>query len=146
MSERSAVLLFDGTCGLCARSVQFVLAREQRRRSLRFAALQSAFGQEVQRRHPELSNVDSVIWLEPATDGRPESVYVRSDAALRTLRYLGGVWSALGAVGRLVPAVMRDRVYDLIAKHRHRLVRADASCLVPTADQRARFIEWTSYG
>lgn len=147
MSERSAVLLFDGTCGLCARSVQFVLAREQRRRSLRFAALQSTFGQEVQRRHPELVNVDSVIWLEPATDGRPESVHVRSDAALRSLRYLGGVWSALGFVGRLVPAFVRDRVYDLIAKHRHRLMRADASCLVPTPEQRTRFIEWENrYG
>ena len=141
MSERSAVLLFDGSCGLCARSVQFVLAREQRRRSLRFAALQSIFGQEVQRRHPQLSNVDSVIWLEPATDGRPESVHVRSDAALRTLVYLGGVWSALGFVGRLVPAVVRDRVYDLIAKHRHRLTSADASCILPTPEQRTRFIE-----
>jgi predicted DCC family thiol-disulfide oxidoreductase YuxK len=146
MSERTAVLLFDGTCGFCARSVQFVLEREQHRRWLRFAALQSTLGQEVQQRHPELANVDSVIWFEPASDGRPESVYVRSDAALRTLRYLGGVWSALGVVGRLVPAFVRDRVYNLIAKHRHRLMRGDASCLLPTPEQRARFIEWGSYG
>ena len=141
MSEQSAVLLFDGTCGLCAKSVQFVLARERRRRSLRFAALQSTFGQEVQKRHPELANVDSVIWLEPASDGRPESVHVRSDAALRTLRYVGGVWSVLGVAGRLVPALVRDRVYDLVAKHRHSLVRADPSCLLPTPEQRARFID-----
>jgi len=144
VSERSAVLLFDGNCGLCARSVQFVLARERRRRSLRFAALQSSFGQEVQRRHPELSNIDSVIWFEPATGGRPESIHVRSDAALRTLGYLGGVWSALGFMGRLVPAIVRDRVYDLIAKHRHHLMDAHASCLLPTPEQRTRFIEWES--
>jgi predicted DCC family thiol-disulfide oxidoreductase YuxK len=141
MSERPAILLFDGTCGLCARSVQFVLTRERRRHSLRFATLQSALGQDVQRRHPELANVDSVIWFEPATDGLPESVHIRSDGALRTLRYLGGVWSALGVAGRLVPAFVRDRVYDLIARHRHQLVRADASCLLPTPEQRARFID-----
>ena len=141
MSERSAILLFDGTCGFCAKSVQFVLTRERRRHSLRFAALQSALGQHVQQRHPELANVDSVIWFEPATDGLPESVHVRSDAALRTLRYLGGVWSALGVAGGLVPGFVRDRVYDLIARHRHRLVRADASCLLPTPEQRARFVD-----
>src|SRR5262249_40522259 len=141
MSERSAVLLFDGTCGLCAKSVQFVLAREQRRRSLRFAPLQSTFGQEVQQRHPELANVDSVIWFEPATDGRPEAVRIRPDAALGTLRFRGGFWGALGAVGRVVPLFGRARVYDLIAKHRHKLVRGDASCLLPTLEQRARFIE-----
>ena len=141
MSERSAILLFDGTCGFCAKSVQFVLTRERRRQSLRFAALQSALGQDVQRRHPELATVDSIIWFEPATDGLPESVHTRSDAALRTLRYLGGVWSALGVAGRLVPAFVRDRVYDVIARHRHRLVRADASCLLPTPEQRARFID-----
>ena len=63
------------------------------------------------------------------------------DGTLRTLGYLGGVWSALGVVGRLVPAFVRDRVYDSIAKHRHRLTRADASCILPTPEQRTRFIE-----
>lgn len=141
MNERPAILLFDGTCGLCAKSVQFVLTRERRRHTLRFATLQGALGQDVQQRHPELANVDSVIWFEPAMNGLPESVHVRSDAALRGLRYLGGMWSALGVAGRLVPAFVRDRVYDLIATHRHRFVRADASCLLPTPEQRGRFID-----
>jgi predicted DCC family thiol-disulfide oxidoreductase YuxK len=140
MSERSAILLFDGTCGFCAKSVQFVLSRERRRRTLRFAALQSTLGRDVQQRHPELANVDSVIWFEPAADDQPESVHVRSDASLRALRYLGGPWSSLAVAGRLVPPFVRDAVYDLIAKHRHRLVRPDASCLLPTPEQRARFI------
>jgi predicted DCC family thiol-disulfide oxidoreductase YuxK len=144
MSERSAILLFDGTCGLCAKSVQFVLTRERRRHSLRFAALESTLGREVRERHPELANVDSIIWFEPATDHQPESVHVRSDASLLTLDYLGGVWSVIAIAGRLVPAFVRDRVYDLIARHRHRLVRADASCVLPTLEQRVRFIEWES--
>ena len=88
-----------------------------------------------------LANVDAVIWFEPSMDGLPEAVHVRSDAALRTLRYLGGAWSALGVAGRLLPAFVRDRGYDLSATHRHRLVRADASCLVPTPEQRAPFID-----
>ena len=83
------VLLYDGTCGFCAESVQLVL-RHDRRRTLRFAALQGAFGRTVRARHPELEGVDSVVWVEPPAEGRPEAVLVRSDAALRVARYLGG--------------------------------------------------------
>jgi predicted DCC family thiol-disulfide oxidoreductase YuxK len=141
MSERSAVLLFDGTCGFCARSVQFVLAHEGAERTLRFASLQSPTGADAKRRHRELDGVDSVIWLEASAPG--ERAFVRSDAALMVLRYLGGGWSLLGALGTLVPRFVRDPVYDLIARHRHKLV-AGASCLLPTPDQRARFIDWES--
>jgi predicted DCC family thiol-disulfide oxidoreductase YuxK len=140
MSEQSAILLYDGTCGFCAKSVQFVLAREKRRHTLRFAPLQSDLGMEVQRRHPELVNVDSVIWLEPGADGRPESVSVRSNAVFHTLRYLGGMWTILAALGSIVPRSLRDAVYDFVARHRHKIIRADPSCLLPTPDQRARFI------
>ena len=141
MSDRDAILLYDGTCGFCAKSVQFVLARERQNGRLRFAARQSALGVDVQSRHPELADVDSMIWFEPASGGRAESVLVRSAAALRALRYLGGGWGALSAVGTLVPPFIRDRVYDLVARHRHKLVRADAACLLPTPEQRARFID-----
>lgn len=141
MGERSAVLLFDGSCGFCARSVQFVLAHEGSERTLRFASLQSPTGVDAKRRHRELDAVDSVIWLETSEQG--ERVFVRSDAALMVLRYLGGAWSLLGALGMIVPRFVRDPIYDLVARHRHELV-AGASCLLPTPDQRARFIDWDS--
>src|SRR5262249_13887273 len=111
MSDRSAILLFDGTCGFCARSVQFVLDREHRRRTLRFASLQSSIGQAIIRRHSDLAGVDSVVWVESA-DTPNERVSVRSAAALEVMRYLGGPWSALAALGALVPRVIRDPAYD----------------------------------
>src|SRR4051812_7086526 len=64
MKDEPPLLLFDGTCGFCAQSVQFVLRHERRRQTLRFASLQSHSGTEVRERHPELIHVDSVIWLE----------------------------------------------------------------------------------
>ncbi len=138
----SAILLFDGTCGFCAANVQFVLQRERRRRTLRFAALQSETGLGIRRRHPELENVDSVIWIEPGPQGETETVFVRSAAVFRVLRYLGGKWAVLATIGSLVPRVLRDWVYDLVARHRHKIIRGDTSCLLPTPEQRARFIEW----
>jgi predicted DCC family thiol-disulfide oxidoreductase YuxK len=135
------LLLYDGSCGFCASSVRFVL-RHDRRGTLRFAALQSAFGQRVVARYPQLRNTDSVVWLDESDEPAvaPEhSVSVRSDAALRVLEYLGGWWTIARIIIRLVPRPLRDAAYDLIARHRHRLSRAN--CLVPTAAERRRFID-----
>jgi predicted DCC family thiol-disulfide oxidoreductase YuxK len=136
-----ALLLYDGTCGFCAESVQFVLRHEAANRSLRFASLQSPTGVAVRARHPELEGVDSVIWYEAGATDRDDVVLVRSRAVLRTLRYLGGLWSALGALGAIVPRVIRDRVYDFVARHRHKLVRGGPVCVVPTPEQRVRFLD-----
>ena len=133
------VLLYDGTCGFCAESVQLVL-RHDRRQTLRFAALQGEFGVAVRARHPALEWVDSIVWVEPAGERGTERVLVRSDAALRVARYLGG-WFTVARVGVLVPRALRDRAYDLIARHRHRLLATGPSCLVPPAEVRARFLD-----
>ena len=141
MSDGSALLLYDGTCGFCAESVQFVLRHEgSSDRSLRFASLQSPTGVQVRARHPELENVDSVIWYDPAGD----VVLVRSRAVLRVLRYLGGVWKPLGVLAAIVPRVIRDTVYDFVARHRHKLVRGGPVCVVPTPEQRDRFVDLTA--
>ena len=140
MLEQSPVLLYDGDCGFCAGSVQFVLARESptARLRLRFAPLQGEFGATVFEHHPELIGVDSVVWFEPRQNGTSR-VRVRSDAALSAAAHLGGVWQALAAVGHFIPSVLRDWVYDMIA--RRRLSIAAPACFLPSAEQRARFLK-----
>jgi predicted DCC family thiol-disulfide oxidoreductase YuxK len=133
------VLLYDGACGFCADSVQLVL-RHDRRGSLRFAALQGAFGQAVRSRHPELDEVDSVVWVEPGEDGGSERTLVRSDAALRVARYLGGPFHLARAAG-LLPRAVRDAAYALVARHRHRLTAGGPRCLIPPPDVRERFLD-----
>lgn len=133
------VLLYDGTCGFCAESVQLVL-RHDRRGALKFAALDSPFGQAVRARHPELATVDSVVWYEPGSGDGGERLYTRSSATLRVAGYLGGGWRLLTAA-RLIPSSIRDRLYDLVARHRHQLTRAGPHCLVPTPEQSARFLQ-----
>jgi predicted DCC family thiol-disulfide oxidoreductase YuxK len=130
------VLLYDGECGFCAGSVQFVLAREpkERRGALQFAPIQGSFGATVRTRFPELDGVDSVIWFDPVT----ASVLVRSDAVLATLSHLGGAWRLLAALGRFVPRLLRDAVYARVARHRFEL--AARACLLPTPGERARFL------
>ena len=87
-------------------------------------------------RHPELADVDSVVWFEPtAAGGR---VRYHSAAGLAVLRHLGGFWGVLGALGWLVPRPLRDAVYWAIAGRRFDLVAP--ACLLPTPEQRGRFL------
>jgi predicted DCC family thiol-disulfide oxidoreductase YuxK len=138
----SAVILFDGVCNLCNASVAFVIRRD-RRQVFRFAPLQSATAQRLLGAHelPEAGGApagkddwQSVIVIE---DGR---VFHRSAAALRILRGLGLPWSLL-SVFVIVPAPIRDWLYDVVARHRYRWFGKRDTCAIPTPDQRARFLE-----
>jgi len=128
------LLLYDGTCGFCASSVQWVLRRD-RRGTLRFAALQGDTARPMLARHPQLADVDSVVWV-----GESGEVRVRSAAALAVARYLGGGWSVVARLAALIPGPIRDWGYDLIARHRHKLTRNGPECLVPSPEERRRFL------
>jgi predicted DCC family thiol-disulfide oxidoreductase YuxK len=129
------VLLYDGSCGFCAESVQFAL-RHDRKSVLRFAALDGAFGRDLRARHPALAGVDSLVLVEPGDAG--ERVRIRSDAALAVVEAFGGWWVAARAA-RIIPRAVRDLIYRVVARHRHRLSRA-AACIVPTPEQASRFL------
>lgn len=133
------VLLYDDRCGLCASSVQFML-RHDRRGTLRFAPLSGRFAADVRARHPALRDVDSMVWLEPVERGREERVLLRSDAALAAAGYLGGWWR-LALIARFVPRPLRDAVYRLVARHRHRWQAAAPACIVTTTETKSRFLD-----
>lgn len=136
-SSPQTVLFYDGTCGFCAGAVRFVLRRDRVGR-LQFAPLQGEVADAVRMRHPELADIDSMVWVEALATSR-EQVHVRSAAALQVARYLGGVWR-LAAVGRVIPAALRDALYAVVARHRHRLARGSEPCVVPSPEERSRFL------
>ncbi|WP_046317880.1 DCC1-like thiol-disulfide oxidoreductase family protein [Mycobacterium sp. UM_Kg1] len=132
------VLLYDGVCGICNRSVQSIL-RFDRRGTLRFASLDSDFACAVIARHPGLGDIDSMIFVH--NPGRPdERIDVRSAAALRVLSYLGGPFRLLLAA-RLIPAGLRDWLYDRFAAVRYRWGGRYDTCPIPGPDVRARFLD-----
>jgi len=137
-ASQGPVLLFDGLCGFCDRTVQLVL-RFDRRGVMRFAPLEGEFASEVLDRHAGLRDVDSLILVDPPADGAPEHVRVRSEAVLALASYLGGPWRVL-AVFRLVPRPLRDWAYDVFARHRYRVFGRYPSCPLPPPETRARFL------
>lgn len=126
------VLIYDGDCGFCSRSVQFIL-RHENRHDLLFAPRQSELGMKL-RREAGLEGVESMLWVH---NGR---VYTESSAVLGAANYTGGVWSLLAKIGALIPSGIRNWIYRLIAKNRQRMSRESVSCFVPTQEQRKRFL------
>ncbi len=131
-ADNAPMLVYDGECGFCARSVQFIL-RHERRHDLRFVPRDSELGKDL-RRQFHLEAVESMLWI---ADGK---VAIESDATLNAAKYLGGIWAILATLGSLVPGFLRNPVYRFIARNRRRLASSDSACLLPTPDQRARFL------
>lgn len=128
-----AVVLFDGTCGLCDRTVDALLRRDPGAR-FRYAALQSAAGGRILGMHglPPTWTTSIVV----IADGR---ALVRSDAAIALAARLDGAWRLAGAL-RLLPRPLRDAVYDGVAAVRYRVFGRRAACRVPTPAERSRFL------
>src|SRR5271169_5172422 len=55
------LLVYDGSCGFCSRSVQFIL-RHERSHDLLFVTRDSPLGQQL-RRHFHLEAVESMLWF-----------------------------------------------------------------------------------
>ena len=133
------VLLYDGQCGFCNKTIQRIL-RYDKRKTMFFAALQSDYGKSVLARHPELAGIDSLVYVEPLEFAYLERVFVRSDAALRIASYLGGPWK-LFLLGYIVPRSVRDYLYDQFAKRRYRWFGKYDTCPLPAPEVRARFLD-----
>lgn len=106
------LVLYDGYCALCNRSVAFLQAR-QRPGALEYASLQSERGQRVlTAANLPLDHYDSLVLQEG------ERIYLRSAAALRLLRYLRFPWPLLSVL-KIMPAFLRDPIYRFIAHNRY---------------------------
>lgn len=127
------MLVYDGSCGFCSRSVQFIL-RHEYRHDLLFVPRDSALGKDL-RRTFRLEAVESMLWI---AEGQAT---IESGAVLHAANYLGGVWSALATIGALIPSALRNWGYRLIARNRRRLSSGTPTCLVPTPEQRPRFLD-----
>jgi predicted DCC family thiol-disulfide oxidoreductase YuxK len=134
------VLLYDGSCGFCLSSVQFVLAHERRNTTLAFASLQSAFGTTLGAEYPGVCDGDALVWYERTGSDASARLYVRSEAVIRVLKYLGGPWTVVAFMARAIPLRIRDAIYRGVAPHRFALAGRVPVCIVPTEAQRGRFL------
>lgn len=79
------------------------------------------------------NDIDSIIFYQ---DGK---LYYKSNAILKILRSLGGIW-VFTNIFYIIPTFVRDYIYDLIAKYRYKIFGKLESCRMPGEDEKALFI------
>jgi predicted DCC family thiol-disulfide oxidoreductase YuxK len=127
------VILFDGVCNLCNGAVQYVI-RHDPDAFFRFASLQGEAGQKLLKQYDlPTNNFTSFVLVQ---NGK---VYLRSTAALTVAKQLKGLSKLLyGFI--IVPAFIRNAVYNFIAKHRYKWFGEKDHCMIPTPALQSRFL------
>ncbi|MBI1768046.1 MAG: DUF393 domain-containing protein [Bacteroidetes bacterium] len=126
------IVLFDGVCNLCSSSVQFILKRNSKK-NLKFASLQSDFGQSQLIKFQLSAEVKTIVYL------KGEKAYLRSDAVLEICKELNGLYPIL-SVYTITPRFARDWIYNVIAKHRYQWFGKKDQCWIPSTEFSERFI------
>jgi predicted DCC family thiol-disulfide oxidoreductase YuxK len=139
MPANEALVLYDGVCGLCNRTVRFILRRDKRH-VFRFAPLQSPLGEALLRAHGHDPRELQTVYLVLDRGEPSERLLSRSAAAQEICRQLGGVWR-LCAAFKVLPRRWRDALYDFVARHRYRWFGKYETCPLPTPEERERFVE-----
>lgn len=127
------VVLFDGTCAFCERSVRFIATRDPHA-YFRFGASQTPAAHALLAAFGETrASTKSIVLIE---DGR---LYRKSTAVLRIARRLSPPWS-FAAIFLAVPQPLRDATYDVVAAVRHRIAGTSNACEIPPPEIRERLI------
>jgi predicted DCC family thiol-disulfide oxidoreductase YuxK len=128
------IVLFDGLCNLCSASVRFIVKRDHRS-ALKFASLQSGAGRKLCLEHGiDPDDMQTFVVVTPG------GALVRSDAAIEVACQFRGLWRCL-VVLKFVPKFLRDWGYSIVAKNRYRFFGRHDTCMIPTPELRARFID-----
>lgn len=133
-TEPGGIIVFDGVCVLCNGWVAFLLEHDRERR-YRFAAMQTPAGRKLLERHG-LDPSDPMSFLLVDSEG----AWTDTDAIARVLVGLGGAWRPLSRALYAIPRALRDRAYRLIARNRYRWFGRRSQCLVPSPEERDRFL------
>jgi len=132
-STEHPTVFFDGVCGLCNHSVNWLLARDPEHR-LRFAPLQGS-NAGIMLDKSIRDRLDTLVFM------RDGVTFVRTAAVSRILMTLGGRWKLLGGLLWIIPWPVRDLGYRIVSRSRYRLFGKHDACRMPTPAERSVFLD-----
>ena len=127
------IVFYDGECGFCSNSVQFILNHE-RDHELHFCPLQSEFASELLAQQGIVINLDTIYVLSKG------KVHSKSEAIKLASRHFKAPYSWLAILIAITPRYIADAAYTLFANNRYHIQGKVPQCLLPTAAQRKRFL------
>jgi predicted DCC family thiol-disulfide oxidoreductase YuxK len=136
-SQADHIVFFDGVCSLCNGYVRFLMKRDTEGKYY-VAPLDGDTATELLPERFLTEDVDSIVYMDRS--GNTPEYYSRSTAVIEILTGLGGVWR-LVAVLRIIPAFVRDAVYDFVANNRYDWFGKHDTCPAPEPGWKDRFLE-----
>jgi predicted DCC family thiol-disulfide oxidoreductase YuxK len=129
MIKKERVIIFDGICIFCNKSID-ILIKLDKDKLFKYASLEGEYvkGLDIPK------DIDSIIFY---VDGK---FYYKSTAILKILRSLGGI-GVIANICYIVPRVIRDYCYDIIAKYRYSIFGKIDSCRMPKAGEEELFLD-----
>lgn len=126
------IVLYDGDCGFCNKSVQFIIKNDTKN-VFRFAALQSDFSRRILEKN-NLSTVqfDTIILI------KQEKLFIKSEAFFEIIKEFQNCYRWL-FIFKVFPIKLCNVVYDIISANRHRLAE-NVVCEIPDVKTREKFI------
>lgn len=129
------IIIFDGVCNLCDAAVQFII-KHDKKDIFRFMPLQSNLGQEVIKHIGiDTKEVDSIILYHAGI-----AYYYKSEAVLEIAKSLGGIFYFITFFS-IFPTAFNNCIYDYIARNRYKWYGKKESCMIPTKEVKAKFLE-----
>ncbi len=125
------IVFYDGSCGLCHGSVQWLL-KTDKRALFYFATQQGRHYQPLTNQSPD---VDAIVYY------RKGDVYEEAEALAWICYDLGGVWRFFYGVWKVLPSALSRYLYFLVAKRRYGIFGKATSCKLPEPNERMRMLE-----
>lgn len=127
------VILFDGVCNLCNGFVQFIIDKDKSGK-FKFASLQSDYSKsKLEATNINNGELSTIVFISE------DRIYIKSTAALKIAKELGGLWLLLYPL-ILIPKFIRDGIYNFVAGNRYKWFGKQESCMLPTPDLKSRFL------
>lgn len=134
LPENKIILLFDGHCLLCNKSVQTIINNDHKD-IFRFVALESELGNKILVHiGVEKKQTDSIIYYKPGI-----FYALKSEAVINIAKQLGGLFYLFSAFS-ILPSKLLDAVYDYIANNRYKWFGRETTCIFPNSKIDYKFL------
>jgi len=131
--ENQNIIFFDGYCGLCNKSVDWIIQKDHNR-IFKYAPIQGETARQLNISSPNQNNYDTIIYFDHG------QAYSHSTAILYVTKKLPYPWK-LFSILIFIPTPIRDSIYKFISKNRYRWFGKSDTCRIPLPQEKEFFLE-----
>ena len=132
MIEDKNIIFFDGICNFCDSTIDFIW-KNNKKRNIYYASLQSHFSKEFLKRFNEDISMDTIYYYSQGI------IYKKSRAISKICIELKSPYPFLGLFIKVLPFI-GDVFYDIISNNRYSILGKKESCRIPSIEEKQFFL------